>query len=50
MRFKCFVHRKTLFGHPYGANSKYFKNAHAIGAKQKRIMSAANTCVPEMAD
>ena len=40
--------QENLLCHPYGANSKYFKNAHAIGARQKRIMSAASTCVPEM--
>lgn len=49
MRFKCFVvRRKTFLVHPYGANSKYFTNAHASGTRQKRIMSVASTCLAEM--
>ena len=49
MRFECFVRRKTFFGHPYGANSQYFKNAHTIGTpRQKTIISVAITWVPEM--
>ena len=48
IRFKCFVRRETFFDHSYGANSQYFKNAHASGTtRQKTIMSAASTCVPE---
>jgi hypothetical protein len=48
MRFKCFARRNTFLGRPYGANNQYFKYAHASGTRQRTIMSAASTCVPEM--
>jgi hypothetical protein len=48
MRFKGFVRRK-ISCQLYGANSQYFQNAHTSGTpRQKRIISVANTLVPEM--
>jgi hypothetical protein len=34
--------------HFYGANSQYFKIAHTNGTRQKTVISAASTWVPEM--